>query len=102
MNISEPLYLAPENLYRIGNASSPLLTDEKYFNLIWRALHEREQSLISEIEFAGAESDNAALTANDLIYLRLCKKELAETARATGFSESAFSEDDGYLDLTQL
>lgn len=36
---------------------------------------------------------------NDLVYLRLCMKNLEENAK---FSESAFSLDEGYIDLSQL
>jgi len=76
--------------------------DEKYFNLLWRSITERENELLSEIEQAGEDSDDAALIGNDLAYLRLCKKELEEKAKSSAFSQGAFSLDDGYIDLASL
>lgn len=76
--------------------------DEKYFNLIWRSLTERERTLLNNIEQEGDGLDMAAFAANDLVYLRLCKKELEQKARAAGFSDVAFSEDDGLIDLGLL
>lgn len=75
--------------------------DEKYFNVLWRALSERESEMAFTIE-QNPDSDEAALMSNDLVYLRLCKKELEEKAKKAGFSRSVFSLDDGYVDLSEL
>lgn len=76
--------------------------DEKYFNLLWRSLAERENELISAIEQAGEGSDDAPLIGNDLTYLRLCKKDLEEKARAANFSNGVFSLEDEYTDLSDM
>lgn len=75
--------------------------DEKYFNLLWRALSERESELACSID-QDPDSDESALMSNDLVYLRLCKKELEDSAKRSGFSTSVFSLDDGYMDLSEL
>jgi len=76
--------------------------DEKYFNLLWRSLLERESELEANIEQSDANSDDAALMGNDLVYLRLCKKELEENAHKANFSEGAFSVEDDYVGLSDL
>jgi len=76
--------------------------DEKYFNLLWRSLLERESELEANIEPFGINTDDAVLMGNDLVYLRLCKKELKENAQKANFSEGAFSMDDDYVDLSDL
>ncbi len=76
--------------------------DEKYFNLLWRSLSERESELELNIENSEPESDDAALIGNELVYLRLCKKELKEEAKKEKFSEGAFSLEDKYIDLSDL
>jgi hypothetical protein len=75
--------------------------DEKYFNMLWRALSEREAEISHTIE-SEPDSDESALLSNDLVYLRLCMKELEKKAKETNFSKSAFSLDDGYIDLSDL
>ncbi len=77
------------------------IIDEKYFNMLWRALSEREAEISHTIE-SEPESDESALLSNDLVYLRLCMKELQDKAEKAAFSKSAFSLDDGYLDLSEL
>lgn len=74
--------------------------DEHLFNLLWRALAAREQELTDTMR--AADETDAALVANDLVYLRLCKKDLEGRAREQGFSEGVFVLDDGYIDLTTL
>jgi len=76
--------------------------DEKYFNLLWRSLLERESELEANIEQSDTNVDDAALMGNDLVYLRLCKKELEEKAQKANFSEGAFSLDDDYVYLVDL
>ena len=76
--------------------------DEKYFNLLWRSLSESESELEFNIEQSGTNSDDAALMGNDLVYLRLCKKDLKENAQKANFSEGAFSLDDDYVYLVDL
>ncbi len=74
--------------------------DEKYFNLLWRALSERESEL--ELDIENSDSDDAALIGNDLVYLRMCKKEIEEKAKQENFSKGTFSVEDGYIDLSDL
>ncbi len=74
--------------------------DEKYFNLLWRALSERESEL--ELDIENSDMDDAALIGNDLVYLRMCKKEIEEKAKQENFSKGAFSIEDGYIDLSEL
>lgn len=76
--------------------------DEKYFNMLWRSLTERECELETNIEQSGIGSDEAALLGNELVYLRMCKQDLEDNARESNFSEGAFSLDDGYVDLSEL
>ena len=53
-----------------------LKVDEKYFNLLWRVLTERENELEFEIEKSEEDTDEAALLGNELVYLRLVRKLL--------------------------
>jgi len=76
--------------------------DEKYFNLLWRSLLERESELEANIEQSDTNVDDAALMGNDLAFLRLCKKKLKENAQKANFSEGAFSVNDGYVNLSDL
>jgi len=76
--------------------------DEKYFNLLWRSLTERENELEVEIRNCDPDSDDAALIGNDLVYLRLCKKDLKEKAIDENFSDGAFSLEDKYIDISEL
>ena len=52
----------------------------QHFSLIWMALHDREQKLLQIIEGYGEDSDEGALAANDIIYLRLYRDELQKKA----------------------
>jgi hypothetical protein len=80
----------------------PIEINEKYFNLLWRALSAHEANLLERVKGLDADSDEAAMTGNDVVYLRLCKKEMEEKAKANGFSSGAFSLDDGQMDLSKL
>ena len=75
--------------------------DEKYFNMLWRALSEKEAEMAFSIE-QDPDSEESALLGNELVYRRLCKSELEEKAKKANFSPSAFSVDDGFVDLSQL
>ena len=75
--------------------------DEKYFNMLWRCLSEREAEMAFSIE-NDPNSDESALLGNELVYLRLCKKELESKAKKANFSPSAYSLDDGFVDLSEL
>lgn len=75
---------------------------EKYFNLLWRSITCRENALLAKISGAPDDSDDAALLANDLVYLRLCKKSLEEKAKKAVFSKGAFSLEEKFIDLTDL
>lgn len=79
-----------------------ITVDEKYFNLLWRSLSERESELEINIEQSDPDSDDAALMGNDLVYLRMCKKELEGNAKQANFSDGAFSLEDNYVDLSDL
>ena len=75
--------------------------NEKYFNMLWRALSEKESEMAFSIE-QNPDAEESALLGNELVYLRLCKNELEEKARKAYFSPSAFSIDDGFVDLSEL
>jgi hypothetical protein len=76
--------------------------DEKYFNLLWRALSEKESKIVHNLSVLDCESDEAVLEGNELIYLRLCKKGLKEKAEKAGFSQDAFCLEEGIIDLRDL
>ena len=76
--------------------------DEKYFNFLWRSITCRENALLAKISDESEDSDEAALLANDVVYLRLCKKGLEEKAKNAVFSEGAFSLEEKFIDLTDL
>jgi hypothetical protein len=76
--------------------------DEKYFNLLWRSIIARENELLDSLSQYDEESDEAALIGNDIVYLRLCKKDLQDKAQKASFSNGAFSLGDGYMDLADL
>jgi hypothetical protein len=76
--------------------------DEKYFNLLWRSIIARENELLSKLSKEDEDSDEAALIGNDIVFLRLAKKDLQEKAEKAGFSGGAFSLDDGFVDLANL
>ena len=80
--------------------SFKLTIDEKLFNMLWRSISERENEL--EFSVQQADTDDAALIGNDIVYLRMCKKELEEKAKASNFSKGAFSLEDSYIDLSDL
>ena len=82
--------------------SFSIAINEKYFNFLWRAVHSRENELLAILSRVPEESDEAALTTNDLIYLRLCKKELEEKAKLAVFSDAVFSVEDGFIDISTL
>lgn len=76
--------------------------DEKLFNLLWRSISERESELLSEIQQAGEDSDEASLISNDLVYLRLTKSDLEKKAKKSKFSAGSFSLEEGFIDLSKL
>lgn len=76
--------------------------DEKYFNLLWRSINARENQLLSKISAQSEDSDEAALLGNDLVYLRLCKRDLEEKAKGALFSKGSFSLDDTFIDLSDM
>jgi len=79
-----------------------LTIDERLFNLLWRSISERENELVSNIQLAGEESDEAALIGNDLVYLRLTKKSLENKANSASFSSGSFSLEEGFIDLSSM
>lgn len=76
--------------------------DEKLFNLFWRSIIARENEMLDSLSQEDEDSDGVALLSNDIVYLRLCKKELQEKANEAAFSDGAFSLDDNYIDLSKL
>ena len=82
--------------------SFTLEVDEKYFNLLWRSIVAREIELLDSLSQEDEDSDESALIGNDIVYVRLCKKELREKAEKSSFSDGAFSLDDNYVDLSDL
>lgn len=76
--------------------------DEKYFNLLWRSIALRENELLAKITGQPEGSDEAALLGNDLVYLRLCKKDLEAKAKSATFSSGSFSQADEFMDLSDL
>ena len=79
-----------------------LRPDEKYFNFLWRSITCRENVLLAKISEEPEDSDDAALLANDVVYLRLCKKSLEEKAKKAVFSEGVFSLEEKIVDLNDL
>ncbi len=82
--------------------SISLAVDEHYFNLLWRSIVARENELLAKISDEPDDSDEAALFGNDLIYLRLCKKDLEEKAKAAKFADSVFLLEDKFIDLLDM
>lgn len=76
--------------------------DEKYFNLLWRSLNCRENALLAKIAAEAEDTDEAALLANDVVYLRLCKKNLQEKAKKAVFSEGVYSLEEQFIDLADF
>ena len=58
---------------------------EASFNVLWRALHDREQKLQHVIESHDEESDEAVVANNDIIYLRGVIESLQKRATEAGF-----------------
>lgn len=59
------------------------------FGLVWRALHAEEARLQEIINTHDEESDEAIDAANDMVYLRLYRKELKGKAEGI-FGDSVF------------
>ena len=76
--------------------------DEQYFNLIWRSIALRENELLGKIAALPEGSDEAALLGNEVVYLRLCKKDLETKAKSAAFSSGSFSQDDEFMDMTDM
>jgi len=79
-----------------------LQVNERLFNLIWRSIDARERGLVASLSRKPEGSEEAALIGNDVVYLRLCKKDLEKQARGAAFSDGAFSLDDGHIDLAEM
>jgi hypothetical protein len=75
---------------------------EASFNVLWRALHDREQKLQQVIESHGEESDEAVVANNDIIYLRGVMESLRKQATDAGFRPEAFVISDEIIDLSKL
>jgi len=57
-----------------------LKIDRSSFNLIWKSLHSRENELLAIVEANGEDSEEGADALNDIVALRLYKKEIKEQA----------------------
>ena len=80
-----------------------LEVDEKSFNLLWHSLCAREDDLLAIIkEHEDDESEIGPMASNDLVYLRLYKKELKEQAEKAVFGENVFNISDEIIDLSKL
>lgn len=66
-----------------------LKIDRSTFNLLWKSLHAREEALLRKVQKYGEDSDEGADALNDIIALRLYKKELREEAESV-FDTNAF------------
>jgi len=84
--------------------SFTLEIDERNFNLLWRSLADREAGLEQIIKDSedDEESEEGPMAANDLMYLRLYKKQLEEYAKKAVFDENAFSLSDEIIDISKL
>ncbi|RUT64694.1 hypothetical protein CKG00_16165 (plasmid) [Morganella morganii] len=70
-----------------------LKIDRSTFNLLWKSLHAREEALLRRVEEYGEDSDEGADALNDIMALRLYRKELWEDAEPV-FDANAFLTDD--------
>ncbi|EJD6040099.1 hypothetical protein ACWQEN_002631 [Morganella morganii] len=70
-----------------------LKIDRSTFNLLWKSLHAREEALLRRVEEYGEDSDEGADALNDIMALRLYRKELREDAEPV-FDANAFLTDD--------
>jgi len=78
-----------------------LTLNDGAFRLIWHALRDREEKLLRITERGDSASDEAALAGNDLVYLRMWRKNLEEKARAV-FRDEAFDISDETIDLSKI
>lgn len=70
-----------------------LKIDRSTFNLLWKSLHAREEALLRRVEEYGEDSDKGSDALNDIIALRLYRKELREEAEPV-FDANAFITED--------
>lgn len=70
-----------------------LKIDRSTFNLLWKSLHAREEALLRRIKEYGEDSDEGSDALNDIIALRLYRKELREEAEPV-FDANAFITED--------
>lgn len=70
-----------------------LKIDRSTFNLLWKSLHAREETLLRRVEEYGEDSDEGADALNDIMALRLYRNELREDAEPV-FDANAFLTDD--------
>ena len=66
-----------------------LKVDRSSFNLLWKSLYAREDALLKTVEQYGEDSDEGADALNDIVALRLYRKELQEQAEKI-FDANAF------------
>lgn len=70
-----------------------LKIDRSTFNLLWKSLHAREEALLRRVKEFGEDSDEGSDALNDIIALRLYRKELREEAEPV-FDANAFITED--------
>lgn len=66
-----------------------LKVDRSTFSLLWMSLHARENELLNRVEQFGEDSDEGADALNDIVALRLYKRELKGLAEKI-FDENSF------------
>jgi len=66
-----------------------LKIDRSTFSLLWMSLHARENELLRIVDQYSEDSDEGADALNDIVALRLYKKELKEQAENI-FDKNAF------------
>ena len=72
--------------------------DRSTFTLLWKSLHAHEDALLATVDEYGEDSDEGADALNDIVALRLYKKELKEQAE-TVFDANAFIVKDDAFDF---
>jgi len=73
-----------------------LKLEQKHFNLIWKSLHARENDLLQRVKQFGDDSEEGAFALNDLVYLRLYKKELQIDAEKIFYKNAFNISDEAY------
>ncbi len=73
-----------------------LRIDRSTFSLLWKSLHTREDTLLKIVDKYSEDSDEGADALNDIVALRLYKKELKEQAEKIFDANAFIVNDDPY------